>query len=67
MFVDKKELDSWWERKLERELSGQRYQIKKDIMHEVNEISLCLNRENPNVEMALARIRNIKLYFGIGE
>jgi predicted transcriptional regulator len=55
-------LDEHWKRKLDRELRGQVYQFKKYFEHEIREATLALNRENPNIEMALSRIKNMEEY-----
>jgi hypothetical protein len=55
-----KNLEEHWQRKFERELRGQAYTIKRVFEHEVREAKLSLDREDPNVEMALSRIRNME-------
>lgn len=55
-------LDEHWTRRLERELKGQSYDFAKSFGHEVREIALSLERENPNLEMALGRVRNMESY-----
>jgi hypothetical protein len=63
-----KVLDEHWTRRLERELKGQSYDFAKSFGHEVREIALSLERENPNLEMALGRVRNMEAYLKkIGE
>jgi len=53
-------LEEHWRRKVERELNGQAYDFKRFFEHEVREARLCLNRESPNIEMALSRIKNME-------
>lgn len=48
-----------WKQVVRQELAGFSFRVRKQLEHEVNEIRLCLERANPNVEMALHRVKRI--------
>lgn len=56
----KRELEIFYRRELEQKLTAQKYKFTTKLAHNLNEARLCLDRENPNVEMALDRIRQIE-------
>jgi hypothetical protein len=48
-----------WEVQLDQKLAGLSSKISVQLSHEIQEIELCLNRNSPNTEMALQRLRRI--------
>jgi len=42
----------------QQRLSAQRHAVSKHMLHDIDEAIICLDRKDPNVEMALSRIRN---------
>jgi hypothetical protein len=42
----------------QQRLSGQRHSVSKHMLHDIEEAIICLDRKEPNVDMALSRIRN---------
>jgi hypothetical protein len=42
-------------------VTHQRHSLKRRLSHELDEAILCLDRKQPNTEMALDRIRNAEL------
>ena len=42
----------------QQRLSAQRHTVSKHMLHDIEEAIMCLDRKDPNVEMALSRIRN---------
>ena len=55
-------LDKHWEDICSTELGKLKGSVRTSISHEVSEMRLCLEREEPNVEMALGRINNLMEY-----
>ncbi len=55
-------LDEHWKRKCADELAGQAYSFKKYFAHELQEARLSLEGINPDVEMALSRIKHMEDY-----
>jgi len=61
-------LDEHWEKEVVRESQGKIFELKKYFEHEVREAKLSLDRESPNVQMALNRILHMEEYLNrIGE
>lgn len=42
----------------QQRLSGQRHTLSKHMLHDIEEAIMCLDRKEPNVDMALSRVRN---------
>jgi hypothetical protein len=42
----------------QQRLSSQRHSVSKHMLHDIEEAIICLDRKEPNVDMALSRIRN---------
>jgi len=53
-------LDRHWSCVSEQQLAKQSGSFRGKVGHEVDEAILCLDREDPNMEMALDRVRRIK-------
>jgi len=52
-------IEQHWKQVVKQELAGFSFRLREQIEHEVNEIRLCIERENPNVEMAVHRLNRI--------
>jgi len=52
-----KELEHHWETTSEQRLARLRHQVASDLGHDLQEARLALDRDSPNVEMGLNRIR----------
>ena len=52
-----RELEKHWEETSEQNLARQRHKIVSELSHDLQEARLALDRESPNREMALNRIR----------
>ena len=46
----------------ERAMVGLKYELKMYFEHDLQEIRLCLCRENPNIEMAMSRVENMQCW-----
>jgi hypothetical protein len=57
-----KAVEIHWRETLRSETARLSSRVRERLSHEVNETELCLGRENPNVSMALDRIRRIREY-----
>ena len=55
-------LDEHWKQKCEREKKGQAYSQKSYFEHELREAKLSLDRNNPNINMAISRILHMEEY-----
>jgi len=55
-----KELTDHSQRELSQSLAGQRHSLAAAFMHDLQESRLCLDRPEPNVQMALNRIRQME-------
>lgn len=53
-------LDQHWRGVSEQQLAKQSGSFREKIRHEIQEALLALDRQNPNVEMALIRIRRVR-------
>lgn len=54
------ELEQHWETASEQRLSQLRHQVTSNLGHDLQEARLALDRETPNVEMGLKRIRKVE-------
>ncbi|HNW37039.1 MAG TPA: hypothetical protein PKM25_19015, partial [Candidatus Ozemobacteraceae bacterium] len=61
-------LDEQWKQRIDREATIQKNKIKEKIRFPLEEALRCLDREgNPNVKMAIERMRQIFIALDIGE
>ena len=61
-------LENYWQKESRTTLSKAVMSIKKELSHEIQELKLSLDRENPNTRMALSRVKNMEDYMAkIGE
>lgn len=56
------ELDKWWKITNAQEKNGIRAKAQSFLTYEINELARCLERPEPNINMALSRVRNIRRY-----
>jgi len=54
------ELENLLKRKHKVQINGIKYKLKKFLEHELQEIKFSLDRVNPNINMALERVKNIE-------
>lgn len=55
-------LENYWQKESRTTLSKAVMSIKKELSHEIQELKLSLDRENPNTRMALSRVKNMEDY-----
>ncbi len=55
-----KKLRIWWEEKVESDKGAHLNKFKAQLQHEVSEAMICLGGDEPNVSMALDRLKRIK-------
>ncbi len=55
-----KKLRIWWEEKVESDKGAHLNKFKAQLQHEVSEAMICLAGDEPNVSMALDRLKRIK-------
>ncbi len=53
-------LDDHWKEVNQQQLARQAHAVKSDLDHELAEVRLSLDRQNPNVGMALERVRRME-------
>jgi hypothetical protein len=53
-------LDDHWTEVNQQQLARQAHAVKSDLDHELREVRLSLDRQNPNVGMALERVRRME-------